>query len=361
MKKYFILAAAALVTLASCMKNNVETSAPKEISYNAVAAKNTVTKAINDKTYYAPGDPSFGIWGLYQPTDWATDHAANQFWVGTDATTPAHITYVTDTWKNATVNYWPLNGKLVFMGYSPYTDDGSNTVSAAISKTTESTVDFVTLTFTDFSTFAGNFTTDLMWSDAVEKASNDTGYDHDGNDGTDTQYNGVPVVFHHALSQIVVNAATSYDYAGQGYTFTITGLSIIADDIATLTVKDNLSDAPTVSWTEPATDKTATITPTGTALNTSMVAQGPAILLIPQTLTAEQDILRVNYKVVHNGVTSTKSVDINLNGGSNVTLASLAANTKYNLNLTFSLSEIKYSPDVDDWTATSSSNYSVQN
>lgn len=346
MKKILILAAAVLA-FAACVKNNIETSTPKEISYNAVAAKNTVTKAINDKAYYAPSDPSFGIWGLYQPTNWATDHAANQFWVGMNATTPAHITYVTDTWKNATVNYWPLNGKLVFMGYSPYTDDGSHTVSAAISKTTESTVDFVTLTFSNFSSEAGNFTTDLMWSDAEEKASNDTGYDHDGNDGTDTQYDGVPVVFHHALSQIVVNAATSFDYASQGYTFTITGISITADDVATLTVKDNLTDAPTVSWTEPATDKTATITPTEDALTTSMTAQGAAILLIPQSLTADQDFLRIAYKVVHNGVTSTKTVDISLN---NDTLTALAANTKYSLNLTFSLSEIKYSPDVVDWT-----------
>ena len=361
MKKCFILAAAAVVALAACSKNNIENSVPKEISYNAVTAKNQVTKAIIDHAYYAPSDPAFGIWGLYQESGWATDYAVDKFWVGTDEDEAAQISYVSSTWKNSATNYWPLSGSLVFMGYSPFTDDGSNAISAAISKTTEEQVNYVTLTFSSFSSEAGSFTTDLMWSDAVEKSTNDTGYDHDGNDGTDTQYDGVPVVFHHALSQIVVKAATAIDYAAQGYTFTITGLSIIADDVATLTVKDNLSDAPTVSWTEPATDKTATITPTGTALNTSMVAQGPAILLIPQTLTAEQDILRVNYKVVHNGVTSNKRVDINLNGGSEVTLTSLAANTKYNLNLTFSLSEIKYSPDVADWTATSSSNYSVQN
>ena len=355
MKKYFFLAVAAVVALAACTKNNIEeTSTPKEISYNAVAAKNTVTKAINNKTYYGPSDPSFGIWGLYQATAWATNHAADQFWVGSDASTPAHITYVTDTWKNSTVNYWPLTGKLVFMGYSPFTDDGSNTVNAAISKTQVTDVDYVTLTFANFSTFAGSFTTDLMWSDAVEKNENDTNYNADGENTT--TYNGVPVVFHHALSQVVVKAATSIDYAAQGYTFTITGISIITDDVATITVKDNLTADPIVSWTEPATDKTATITPTRVALTTSMVEQGPAVLLVPQTLTASEDILRITYQVEHNSVTSSKTVDINLN---NATISSLAANNKYNLNLTFSLTEIKYSPSVDAWATATDSAYPV--
>ena len=50
---------------------------------------------------------------------------------------------------------------------------------------------------------------------------------------------------------------------------------------------------------------------------------------------------------------------INLTAGDSVTLSSFAKNTKYNLNLVFSIDEIKYSPDIVDWEATASSEYEV--
>jgi len=344
MKKYFILAAAAIVALAACSKNEV-VSVQKEISYNAVAAKNTVTKAINNKTYYATSDPSFGIWGLYQPNGWSSDHASS-VWVGTSASAATEITWSNNAWRNATkTDYWPITGSLVFMGYSPYTKVSSKAaISVAENK--------VTLTVTNFESATGTYVDDLMWSDAVEKTKNDTNYDADGAD-TET-YDGVPVVFHHALSQIIVNAKTKEDYVAQGYTFTITGITLGIDDKATLTVADDLSNDPTVTWSEPATDVTPTILTSGTtALTTSYAQQGNAILVIPQTLQ-DADVLNVTYKLVHNGVTSSTTKVIKLSAGASASLSSLAANTKYNLNLLFSLDEILYSPDVEAWDSATS-------
>lgn len=365
MKKYFILAAAALVTLASCMKNNVETSGPKEISYNAVAAKNTVTKAINEKTYYAPTDPSFGIWGLYQENGAFATDKGDGTWVGTDADSATEITYNSSAWRNASnTDYWPLTGSLVFMGYSPFTDDGDNSIAAEISVVPATPA--VKITFSDFSSEDGEFTTDLMWSDAVEKtaATATTNYDADGNNTT--TYNGVPVVFHHALSQIVVNAKTdkSYGTGESGYVFTITGLTLYIDDVATLEVTHDLSTG-SENWAEPETDADVNILKAGLApLTTSLAQQSNAVVVIPQTLGTKygtyDDKLHIAYQVDHNGVTSSKEQDILLTAGSTVTLSSLAANTIYNLNLTFSLTEIKYSPDVIDWTSANSA-FSVSN
>ena len=359
MKKYFILAAAAVVALAACSKNEVETPVAREISYNAVAGKNTVTKAIINNTYYAPTDPSFGIWGLYQATDWSTNHS-NGVWIGASASAATQITYGKDAanttnseaWRNrATVDYWPLTGSLVFMGYSPYANVSSK---ASIAVTDNK----ATLTVANFQTTTGSWVDDLMWSDAVEATSNTTNYDADGNNTT--TYNGVPVVFHHALSQITVYAKTDKDYAAQDYTFTITALSVTVDDNATLTVADDLTNAPTVTWTEPATDATRTVLSSASdALTTSYAKQGDSFLVIPQTLTAAQDIITITYQVVHNDVTSTATKTINLTAGDSVTLSSFAKNTKYNLNLVFSIDEIKYSPDIVDWEATASSEYEV--
>lgn len=358
MKKFFILAAAAVVALAACTKNNVDESALREISYNAVAGKNA-TKAIINTAYYAPTDPAFGIWGLYQATDWSTNHS-NNVWIGASASAATQITYGLDAastanseaWRNrSSVDYWPLTGSIVFMGYSPYANVSSK---AAISVTDNK----ATLTVTNFQTTTGSWVDDLMWSDAVEKSANDTNYDADGNN-TPT-YNGVPVVFHHALSQITVYAKTDKDYTAEDYTFTITALSVTVDDNATLTVADDLTNAPTVTWTEPATDATRTVLSAASpALTTSYVQQGDSFLVIPQTLTAAQDIITITYQVVHNGVTSSATKTINLTAGDSVALTAFANNTKYNLNLIFSMDEIKYSPDIVDWEATSSSEYEV--
>lgn len=358
MKKYFIIAVAAVVALAACTKNNVETPVAKEISYNAVSAKNA-TKAIINTAFYAPTDPAFGIWGLYQATDWSTNHS-NSVWIGASASAATQISYGKDAqnttnseaWRNRTsVDYWPLTGSLVFMGYSPYTNvSGKASIAVTDNK--------ATLTVANFETTTGSWVDDLMWSDAVEASSNTTNYDADGNNTT--TYNGVPVVFHHALSQIAIYAKTDKDYAAQDYTFTITALSVTVDDKATLTVADDLSVDPTVTWTEPATDATRTVLSSASAaLTTSFVKQGDSFLVIPQTLTAAQDIITLTYQVVHNGVTSTATKTINLTAGDSVTLSSFAKNTKYNLNLVFSIDEIKYSPAIVDWEATASSEYEV--
>ena len=351
MKKFIILAVAAVAVLASCSQNSIDPANKKarELSYNAVTAKNTVTKAIINNTFYAPTDPAFGIWGLYQENDWSTDHSA-AVWVGASASAATQITWGKDAenttnseaWRNrASVDYWPLTGSLVFMGYSPYANvNGKAAISVADSK--------VTLTVTNFQTTTGSWVDDLMWSDAVEKSTNDTNYDADGTGAT--TYNGVPVVFHHALSQIVVFAKTDKDYAAEDYTFTITDLSITVDDNATLTVADNLTADPVVTWTEPATDATRTVLENASnELTTSYVQQGDAFLVIPQTLTALQDVITVTYQVEHNGVTSTATKTINLTAGANTPLTAFAKNTKYSLNLIFSIEEIKYAPDVMAW------------
>ena len=351
MKKFFILAAAAIVALAACTKNEVQKTSNRQIAYNAVTAKSVTSRAIINSTYYAPTDPAFGVWGLYQATDWSTNHSSS-VWVGTNASTSAQISYSSSQWKNAAnTDYWPLSGSIVFMGYSPYANVSSKAaISVADNK--------ATLTVSNFQSSTGSYVDDLMWSDAVEKSANDTNYDADGN-GT-TTYNGVPIVFHHALSQIIVKAKAAEDYAAQGYTLTITGITLTIDDNATLTVQDNLTADPVVSWTEPATDAEPIILADGsTALTTSFVQQGNPILVIPQTLTAGADVLHVTYKLTKNTIDSPTTKDISLTAGSEVTLSSLQANKKYILNLIVSLDEILYSPDVIDWEATVESTYDV--
>ena len=362
MKKYFILAAAAIVALAACTKSEVNTPAQREISYNAVTAKNTVSKAIIDHSFYAPNDPAFGIWALYQPTNWSTDKNVSNFWVGTAANASAQITNTTETaagyWKNAAgIDYWPISGKLVFMGYSPYAHVSSK---ATIGKGTGDDAGKVLLTVTDFNSATGDWVDDLMYSDPVEKDANDTNYDPDG--APTTTYEGVPVVFHHALSMITIKARAAAAYTG--YTFTINSITLTIDDKATLTALAAPGSSAVPSWTEADTEASKTLTLTSAAssgLTTSYVAMSEPVLVIPQTLDASAgegyDKLVINYTLTHNEVASTTEKTIYIKKAS--TLDELVKNTKYNLNLEFSLTEIKYSPDIMPWDSAADTEYNV--
>ena len=363
MKKYFIIAAAAIVALAACTKSEIDTPAQKEISYNAITAKNTVSKAIIDHSFYAPNDPAFGIWALYQPTNWSTDKNVSDFWVGTAANASAQITNTTGTdagyWKNAAgIDYWPISGKLVFMGYSPYDHVSSK---ATIGKGAGDDAGKVLLTVTDFNSATGDWVDDLMYSDPVEKSANDTGYDHDGADGTATLYDGVPVMFHHALSMITVKAKAAATYTG--YTFAINSITLTIDDKATLTAMAAPGSSAVADWTEAGTEasKTLTLTSAASGLTTSYEAMSEPVLVIPQTLDASAgagyDKLVINYTLTHNEVASTVEKTIYIQKAS--TLESLLKNTKYNLNLEFSLTEIKYSPDITPWESAADTAYNV--
>ena len=358
MKKYFIIAAAALVALAACTKSEISTPAQKEISYKAYTTTNKVSKAIIDHSFYAPDDPAFGIWALYQPTDWSTNKNVSNFWVGTAANASAQIVNTTNDatgyWKNnAGIDYWPISGKLAFIGYSPY-ENVSSKAQVSLSDT-----DKLTLTVTNFSSATGSWVADLMYSDPVEKSENDTKYKPDG---STEKYDGVPVMFHHALSMITIKAKAAETYTN--YTFTINSINLTIDDKATLTAKAVPNSAATASWSEADTEGTKTLTLTSAAsagLTTDYVAMSEPVLVIPQTLDASAgdgyDKLVINYTLTHNAVASTVEKTIYIQKAS--TLESLVMNKKYNLNLEFSLTEIKYSPDVTPWESAADTEYAV--
>lgn len=66
MKKYFIIAVAAVVALAACTKNNADKTAyeqAKVINFNTVA--NKATKAPISGTTYSYDAPEFGVFAWY--------------------------------------------------------------------------------------------------------------------------------------------------------------------------------------------------------------------------------------------------------------------------------------------------------
>lgn len=185
MKKFFLIAVAACVALASCTKNEVAPSDPQEITYQAVVGKST--KALIDGTTYATTAPSFGTYAYYTPAEESFPGVAQEY------IPESEVSYVDSRWKTATPYYWPKNGSLTFFSFSPF--------AGVSTKASCTPADGITITEWEVN---GHQDVDLMVADVqTEKTAN----------GSNGGYEGVPTIFRHKLSQIVdIVFKTDKDY-----------------------------------------------------------------------------------------------------------------------------------------------------
>ena len=119
MKKFFFLAVAAVVALAACTKNEADTTSfekAKVINFNTVAGK--ATKAPISGTTYSYDCPAFGVFASYLEKDktWAANKATATRYMD-DVEVSFNDTK--DIWAPASTYYWPLEGSLSFIAYSP--------------------------------------------------------------------------------------------------------------------------------------------------------------------------------------------------------------------------------------------------
>lgn len=191
MKKYFIIAASALVAMCACTKNEVNTiDAPdQEISFQ-VANYLSQTKA--DAVAFT-GD-SFGVYAFYD-SDATNATEQGQTFMANEKVVPSHPGWQVE----GQTYYWPKSGNIDFFAYAPYATSGA----------------WVTYTNSNHK-LAGSFTSttgeeDYLYSSmAMNYTNNDPKYkvsptDQDGVKVSD----GVPILFHHALAKLTVKFAAA--------------------------------------------------------------------------------------------------------------------------------------------------------
>lgn len=170
MKKYFIIAAAALVAMTGCSKIETAPEVQREISFQV--ANNVRTKATG--SVYENG--AFGTYAWFNNTD--------VFMVNEQVDKSGGVWRTVDN-----TYYWPKTGSISFISYSPFNGTSN----------TESTVPVITknsITYTDVTVG----TTDLMYADRATCSSNvDEVTD---SDTADSGFTGVPTVFNHALAKL---------------------------------------------------------------------------------------------------------------------------------------------------------------
>ena len=358
MKKSMFIAAMAAMVFAGCAKDESMVE-PQEIGFQPVAYKAAQTKAnvITSATY--PTDaPTFGLFA-YQLTTGTFDanKASAQLYIDNK-----EVRYEDSNWRTYPKSYWPLQGSLTFIAYSPYSENGK--ASHEITNSGNSV-----LTIAGFQVgITKEEQKDLMWS-YLSKDKTSNGTENNYPEASPT-YAGVPILFNHALCRIKITAKTAADYSSFA-TYKIKKIEVAnLKDNATLTVTDDVA-----SWTAPTTalgtasgsDKVFDFFAPGAeanyvTLNSTTASAvnykneettGNGLLAIPQSLDANVKLL----------VTYTMTVDPDGTGSApavvteitkpvtlNTQLASLEQNKVYTLNLSISANEILYSPDVIDWT-----------
>ncbi len=390
MKKFFIIAAAAVVALAACTKTEADKTAfenSRVINFNTIANKAT-------KAAYAGGPisggvytyemPAFGVFAWYLATGTWNTSAANS----------SAVTYMTDEevvwnetldiWNPTNTFYWPLEGKLTFIAYAPKT-----AATAAFSN--EGVLSLSN--FTVNSTVASQI--DLLYSAiAADKNENESYYkdatntkdseDPNADSNKSDANKGVNIVFKHALSQIIFKAKTADEVYDAGLSFKVNSITVNAASTATsMTVSNPLTTdaaADITTWNSPATPAdflvNTTAYPNATvaadaanfltktlAPATAGVGIGNPLLMIPSKAEVTPATNPVSYTFANDPTVTinytlyrlddaqalgSKEVTVHFNAIDDV-VKCWEAGKKYVYNLTIDLQKIYFNPSVENW------------
>lgn len=373
MKKYFILAAAALVAMCACTKNEVNIP-DEEISFE-VANYASATKA----------DPAV----LESNTDFAVYaymHGLQVSWALADfASYSVYMNNVTikhqsdGKWAADSKYYWPKTGQLSFLGYSPAAANGKVSSDGIVFE--NFAIGITPGGYTNAGWAKANNNYDLMWSNEDESKEKTVA------DATTNTYGhaGVPMLFHHALANLNFKAGytemigtTNGDPENAFIGVQINSLELV-DVISKGTFKSDATEQWTLSTTDKATPNFGTMKiEAGTASTVTAAnynAKAVEYLIIPQGAKK----LVVKYQFI---TSATKTVDgVTSNVLSDVVtfeqelkdvydtatpaqkIANWAVETKYTYTLTFCPvgdTPITFDPSVNNWTEVAAGGVAVE-
>ncbi len=334
MKKLFFMAAVASVALVGCVKNEMAPSAAdqNEITFTTPVVA-PVTKAIIDGVVY-PKTEQFGVYAWHE-------NSANAYMNKVQVTNGAYKDNVENEaigenggWKPVDkAYYWPKDGSLDFDAFSPWSVN---------TKVNATKADGITITGFEAVDVAATDAAaiDLMFA----KRSEDKTTVNDGANA-DIPYDGVDIVFNHALSAVQIKAKTANTY--EGTTIVITSIQIVnAASVGTFEQKESTQKP---GWSTVGTEKAYVYA--GNTVDNTGIDCGTKLLL-PQAF--DQD-LAINVEYTINGLAQTGTFKfINHKNGTHstegaVTVESWEMGTKYIYTLVFTLDEIFFEPVVTEW------------
>ena len=233
MKKYILLAAAALVVFAGCSKIENAPEAQREISF--AVAKHLQTKA-GDNVVYDTNIP-FGTYAWY--TAGTTEGSQ-----GVDFMTNETVGFVSPVWKTTVHTfYWPKTGSVDFISYSPF--DGTNGTADSAPEVTKTTITYSGITAADVDyLYADKVTVDAATGVNTNNVNIDLNDDADRTAYSGAQYSGVPTLFRHALAKVAFRVKANFLEWGDGADKTTWKLTLMHFKVGGVYTKGDLH----LSW-----------------------------------------------------------------------------------------------------------------
>ena len=346
MKKYFIIAAAAIAVMA-CSK--VETTSPDRKITFQVASYATKAHSLNSESITAFKCKAFmkgeGVTGL-------------QDFFGANGETISYTGTATNTWEPSHDYYWPKSANSYVNFFSWYdTGTGPTTVTNG------------TMAWTNRTIATGD---NIMYADPAwhfqQNTTNASQYDGD------TVLEGVPTVFHHALAQINVKAyATKTSVEGLcSWTIALTNvaitnvynqgtLSLTATEPAESTKNTKGTWNGTPAWTPTEGATAASLTPSNLTVTATTSATAQDLLaaqsVLPQATTNIHITFNLDITTTYTGTPAVTHheiipIDIPVGTAAGFNTTPWALNTKYTYILKIEPSEntVLFDPAVaEEW------------
>lgn len=337
MKKLFIIATVACVTLASCMKNEPANSLTGQSEDKITFESPILAPNVKAVSSYETGDLSqsatFSVWGFLTPTQIASTGLTETLAADNRYIDGATVSYADAEWSAGNY-YWPQNGYISFVGYLP-----AGSTNGVFDVTDEG------LQITDYTT---DGTEDLLVSEII--------YDQTKNIAAD----GVQMVFKHALSALKFTVATELE----DVTITLKSITLkkvyktgdfnqglSATQLYMGNAKDDEDNVVNACWTAEGTKVDYPVYSGEQLIDDNLFKPadgGIDLIVVPQALDQNVEVEVVySYKndSMNTGVDQTVTAPLLLAGVPNAWYRGYC----YTYNLNIHLDKITFSPEVEDW------------
>lgn len=293
-------------------------------------------------------DESFGVYALYYPTGnfsgWESTPGSMTYINGAEFSYDSSIDDTSagsGAWSATPGYYWPKGGKMTFAAWSPYRAINDGIISYGQAG----------LQITNFTTAdKGSEQYDLLYSERV--------YDKDDCSGTSTQYDGIDLLFRHALSSLHFTACSSVSTAN----IRISKI-VIYDIYKTGHFNENISETnPSTYSSSPAwtfdigkakyTEASPLVVYEDNSGTLPLLGSGTPPLAVGFALPIPQDITSAKMKVYYNvqlgsaDPVPTVSQALQLSSG---TVTQWKRQTRYTYNLILGAQQIRFSVNVRPW------------
>lgn len=368
MKKVLFFVLAAGVALVACTKNEVKpVEVDQEITFQAVVDKAATKAGTFDNGVTYPIDRPFGTFAFFYTSSDGYTKDAPKYIDNAKVENKSSATSG-EAWTTNPKYYWPKQGYLTFMSYSPY--DKLNSIV-----TCEAATDALAEIKIPNWDVDANQDVDIMIADRVDNLTAN---------GNNAGYTGVRTVFRHKLAQIVKFSvqtkenfgnldANGHPQAGSKLFFLrkIEIQNIVTNGTFSSGVKPSNEAGAIGIWTnaensvtKPYTwyNNTATTLEQGkeyefnkntaVALSSGDIKTNGYLLVRPQTFAENDNSKKIEITYVIRSYTSaTAYSDEEVVQSFNIRSAtpSWGINKKYSFTITVDLNQIYWAPSVENW------------